>query len=141
MARDLEGPYHRAVLRQLYLHLPGAVIHHSPNEFPGKGDAIARAIAKAKKNGMVVGFPDLIVFWRGQVALVEVKAPGGRLSGPQKETISRFEGNGFAVHVVTDPDDCIAIAESLHRAASTWTPIGEAALALVESKIRSEAAE
>lgn len=140
---DREGPYHRAVLAQLYRRLPGAVIHHSPNEFPGKGDMIARAIAKAKKNGMVVGFPDLIVFWHGQVALVEVKAPGGALSDGQKAAHERFASNGFAVHVITDPDDTEAIAAEMAAASSNWRPVGDAVRNLVEQSIApsAEAAE
>lgn len=139
---DREGPYHRAILRHLHMRLPGAVIHHSPNEFPGKGDAIARAIAKAKKNGMVVGFPDLVVFWRGQVALIEVKAPGGKLSASQVVVSEQFAGNGFSVHVITDPDEAAAIADDMHRAASDWQPIGEIAGRIVRNSIQKpEAAE
>lgn len=133
--RDIEGPYHRAILAQLHARLPGAIVHHSANEFPGSGEAIARAIAKAKKNGMVVGFPDLVVFWRGQVALIEVKAPGGRLSPAQINVGLQFEANGFDVHVVTDPDDVAAIAEALRQAAGDWRPVGEAAARVVASSI------
>ena len=134
--RDIEGRYHRAIVAQLYDRLPGAVVHHSPNEFPGKGPMIARAIAKAKKNGMAVGFPDLVVFWRGQVALIEVKAPGGSLSDSQKALHPRLAENGFAVHVITDPNDTEAIEREMRQASSNWTPIGQAAASVVQENAR-----
>lgn len=137
--RDIEGPYHRAVIAQLHRKLPGAVIHHSPNEFPGTGPMIARAIAKAKKNGMQVGFPDLVVFWRGEVALIEVKAPGGRLRPSQEALGERLSANGFRMHVVTDPADAAAIADEMHEAASTFTTIGAEAAKLVEKVTRQRA--
>lgn len=139
MKVDREGPLHRSILRQLEIRLPGAVVHHSPNEFPGKGPMVASAIAKAKKNGMVVGFPDLIVIWQGQVAFIEVKAPGGRLSPGQIKTEGRLNANGFVLHVITDPDDTAAIAQELHEASSNWQPIGEVVTRVLSQNI--EAAE
>ena len=63
---DREGPIHKAVLAYLRMRLPGAVIHHSPNETDMRGPTVARMIAKQKSLGMVVGFPDIVAFWRGK---------------------------------------------------------------------------
>ena len=41
---DREGPVHRQILQGLRLVLPGALIHHSPNEFGMNGPEIARTL-------------------------------------------------------------------------------------------------
>lgn len=103
---DLEGPIHQAVLHYLHLALPGAIIHHSPNETSLKGPAVARMIAKQKNMGMRPGFPDLLVMWRGFTWGFEVKAgKGGRLSDAQKDMQKAFQTNGFQYAVVRSVDD------------------------------------
>lgn len=108
--RDVEGPIHRAIIDCLRLKLPGAVIHHSPNEVGITGKDIARAISKAKHNGMIVGFPDILVIWRGQVWTFEVKAPGGTPTPKQIATgqdIIAQGGKWAVVHSVDDAAECI----------------------------------
>jgi hypothetical protein len=95
--------------------LPGAVIHHSPNEVGVKGRDIARAIAKAKHNGMIVGFPDIIVIWAGNVWTFEVKAPGNYPSDDQCEVGRMIRAQGGKWAVVRSADDA-AEAVSAGRA-------------------------
>ena len=103
--RDREGPIHRAVIAYLRLALPGAVIHHSPNEVGVRGRDIARAIAKAKHNGMIVGFPDIIVIWAGDVWTFEVKAPGNYPTDDQCEVGRMIRAQGGKWAVVRSVDD------------------------------------
>jgi len=107
--RDLEGPIHRAVMSYLRLTLRGAVIHHSPNEVGVKGKDIARAIAKAKHNGMVVGFPDIIIIWRGRIWTFEVKAPGRKPTEEQEQVGVRIIAQGGRWAVVRSVDDAAAL--------------------------------
>ena len=108
---DREGPVHRAVLAYLRRALPGAVIHHSPNETDMRGPTVARMISKQKCLGMVVGFPDLIIFWRGHVWAMEVKAEKGRVSPDQEAVGGAMVANGVRWAVVRSVDDaraCVA---------------------------------
>lgn len=109
--RDLEGPVHVACLNYLRLVLPGAAIHHSPNELDLGGDPKAKAIAqsKAKARGMRPGWPDIEVIWRGQFWTFEVKA--GR-NQPTKEQIACGEAiiaAGGRWAVVRSVDDVMAL--------------------------------
>ena len=49
-----------------------------PNGATLRGDGIERAIqmASLKRDGLCVGFPDLIVFGPNRIGFIEVKAPG-----------------------------------------------------------------
>lgn len=111
-ARELEAPVHVAVLKYLRMALPGAVIHHSPNAINIKCDPKTKAIAQArnKAHGMLVGFPDLIVIWRGQIWGFEVKPASGVLSEAQATVGRMFEANGArwaVVRSVTDAEDAV----------------------------------
>lgn len=56
---------------------------------------------RLKESGVVAGHPDLIAYGReGRVALLEVKADGGTLSGAQRALIPDLQGRGFPVFVV-----------------------------------------
>ena len=106
MGRDLEGPIHRSIIAWLQAVLPGAIVHHSPNEVPLVGKAVARAIAKAKWNGMVVGFPDILVLpGDGKAILLEVKASRGNLSPGQTDVHLRLASLGYCVGVVRSIED------------------------------------
>jgi len=108
---DREGPIHKTILRHLRREYPSALIHHSPNQTDVSGKLIARAIAKQKAMGMVVGFPDLIMVWRGRFWAFEVKAEGGRTEQSQKDVGAFIEANGgkwAVVRSVADVDDSIA---------------------------------
>jgi hypothetical protein len=100
-----EAPIHRAILAYLRLALPGAMIHHSANERGMRGRSAARDIANAKRNGMVVGFPDLMVLWNGRLMCFEVKAPGGYPSPAQKAVGQQIQAQGGFWAVVRGVDD------------------------------------
>jgi len=103
--RDIEGPIHRSVLELLERILPNAVVHHSPNEFPGKGKMVARAIAKAKWNGMKPGYPDLVCHHGGKTMAFEVKSPKGKLTDAQSALLERLKAQGVLVAVVRSQED------------------------------------
>lgn len=107
--RDVEGPIHRAILTYLRLTLPKAVVHHSANEVSLSGPAVARAIAKAKWNGMLVGFPDILVIALGAPPMTfEVKAPGGHPSDAQKAVGAALQAAGARWAVVYGIGDVTA---------------------------------
>jgi hypothetical protein len=109
--RSMELPVHRSILRYLHLAFPGAIIHHSPQNLGVKGDGIARAVALAKSMGMVIGWPDLVVIWRGQIMGFEVKAEGGAASDAQKAVGAAFQANGAqwaVVRSIPDVTECLA---------------------------------
>jgi hypothetical protein len=108
---DREGPIHRACLQYLRLRLPGAIIHHSPNSLSLKGSEIARQIAKAKFNGMVVGFPDLLVCFNERTLFVEVKAGSNGLTPEQKQFRDAAKENGMHFVVVRSVDELAAAVE------------------------------
>lgn len=108
---DREGPIHRAILDHLRARFPGCIVHHSPNELALRGKHVSRQIAKAKHNGMVPGFPDLVAFTPHGAFLFEVKAEGGRLTEAQKAVGAALASAGHPVGVVRsieDVDECLA---------------------------------
>jgi hypothetical protein len=105
MRRNLEGPIHSAILTYLRGQYPQAVIHHSPNETDVRGPTIARAIAKQKMMGMLVGFPDLLMLHQGRLYTFEVKAEGGRTSEAQKVVGEAIAASGGFWAVVRSIDD------------------------------------
>lgn len=104
-----EAPIQRAIINYLRLALPGAVVAHVPNAIAIRGKDAAKATARAKREGMVPGFPDLICIHGGKTWLFEVKAPGGALSKSQKALHPLIEAQGVPVHVVKGVDQVEAI--------------------------------
>lgn len=102
---DKEGPVQRDTVTYLRQILPGAVVHHSPGEFGMSGQAIARQIAKNKANGMLPGFPDIIVLWKGHTLAMEVKAEGNGLTDAQKALREEIEAQGVPYAVVRSRAD------------------------------------
>jgi hypothetical protein len=105
---DREGPIHKAVLAYLRMALPGAVIHHSPNETDMRGRQAMLMVTRAKALGMQVGFPDLLVIWQGAVWGFEVKAPGNYPTEAQRATGAALEAQGARWAVVQSVDDAAA---------------------------------
>ena len=68
-----------------YLALKGYRSVHVPNGATLGGDARKRAIqmANLKRDGLCVGFPDLIVFWQDRIGFIEVKLEGEYASEQQ----------------------------------------------------------
>ena len=107
---DREGPIHRACIAYLEAVLPGAVVFHPSNEVPLKGEAVKRAIAKAKWNGTRPGYPDIITHFQGTTMLFEVKAEGNYLTPAQKELRAQLEAQSIPYAVVRSTED---VAEAL----------------------------
>jgi len=79
--------------------------HHSPNE--GKRTAITGR--RLKGEGMRAGWPDLACYGpNGEHALLEVKAPKGRLSDAQRECHAELARKGQVVRVVTSQDEAVS---------------------------------
>lgn len=102
---DRENPIQRAIIDYLRHVLPGCLIHHSPNELGMSGQAAARQIAKAKHNGMLPGFPDLVVAHDGGIMFLEVKAEGNYLTENQRDVHLTLASLGHRVAVVRSIDD------------------------------------
>lgn len=104
---DREGPIHRAIMQYLRLTMPSALVHHSANEIPLSGKNVARAISKAKWNGMVPGFPDIVVLPFSHVGpmFFEVKAKGNGLTDAQKAVMGQLTDLGYKCAVVRSVDD------------------------------------
>jgi hypothetical protein len=111
MPVDREGPIQRAIIAYLFLRLPRAVIHASPNSFGDlHGPAIARQVAKAKMNGMVPGWPDIECFWKGHALFFEVKAGSNTAQDTQKQVGADLIAQGAkwaVVRSVSDVSDCL----------------------------------
>lgn len=128
MPRDVEGPIHKAILAYLRAALPGAVIHHSPNELNLSANPKSKAIAqaKAKAMGMLRGFPDLLVIYCGSVWCIEVKAPKGRISDAQQQVGADIEAMGGRWGIARSVDDARALVEAW-KAAETPAKQGDSA--------------
>lgn len=82
----------------------GVLCHHSPNE--GKRAAVTGR--RLKGEGMRPGWPDLACYGTGgEHALLEVKAPKGRLSPAQVECHATLRMHGAFVAVVTSQDEAV----------------------------------
>lgn len=100
---DHETPIHLDCLAWLHAQFPDALIHHSANESGLRGGAsssVARAQGRAKDMGMMPGFPDLLVIWRGHVWGIEIKAPKGRVQASLEKVGLLMENNGARWAVV-----------------------------------------
>ena len=104
---DREGPVQRAIVTYLRTIMPHAIVHLAKGEINKSGVAIKRELAKAKRNGALKGFPDLIVlpFSTVGVLFFEVKAEGNYASKSQKEMHEKMRGLGYRVAVVRSIDD------------------------------------
>jgi len=102
---DKEGPIHRAIVAYLRTVLPGALIHHSPNEGVRGGRSGARDGQRRKSMGQMAGWPDLEVFTSGRFFMLEVKAEDGRLSPAQQAIRDRFDAMNIAYFVVRSIQD------------------------------------
>jgi hypothetical protein len=108
---DLEGPIQQAIVAYLRQVLPSALVHHARNEINKRGLAIQIELAKAKRRGVVAGFPDIIALTKSGALFFEVKAEGNYASPAQKAVHAQLEALGYPVAVVRSIDDvreCLA---------------------------------
>lgn len=82
----------------------GVRSRHVPNG--GKRSIVAGH--RLRQEGMVAGFPDLIVWMPGgRIAFMECKTAKGRLSEAQHREIQQLRQDGFAVAVVRSVDEAM----------------------------------
>lgn len=102
-----EGPIHRAIVAYLRAVMPKAIIHHSANESHLSGRGAMLATVRKKADGMLPGFPDILVLPYATVGpmLFEVKAEGGKVTETQKAVHDLLAELGYRVAVVRSVDD------------------------------------
>jgi hypothetical protein len=96
-----EALIQRAIIDRL--RFCGVLCIHIPNA--GKRSAIAGR--RLKGEGMRPGWPDLACYQHGRHALLEVKAPKGRLSPAQVECHAELGRHAFTVATVTSQDEAV----------------------------------
>ena len=64
-----------------------------------------RAVGASVAQNSAPGLPDLLVGYRGQTYLIEVKAPKGTLTPDQVEFMRQWEGT--LVHICKTPDEAL----------------------------------
>ena len=89
--RTAEQEFQRGAVQHLRLSLRGAVVVHAANERTA-----------SKEQGMVPGYPDLLVHWRGLTFGVELKAEGNDLRDEQVECHEQLREAGVPVFTVWD---------------------------------------
>ena len=88
---------------------PDSIVAAVPNgELRDKATAI-----KLQKQGVLPGFPDLIVCAKGAASLVEVKRLRGRLSRDLENVHAVLRRIGIPVYVVNNLDDGLELLEEL----------------------------
>lgn len=105
-----EADVQRAVVAALRVALPGAVIHHSPNEHRAGGVAARRVQGIRVGMGVCPGWPDLVVLAQGRVLFLEVKAAGGRLRPEQAAFRDRVRAEGHGWALVRSVDEALEAA-------------------------------
>lgn len=114
MSRATESAIHKAILAYLRLRFPRALVVHAANEMNIAADARSKAIAqaRAKKLGMMPGWPDLqLLLPEGEALFFEVKSEGGRVSEAQKGVLAALARLGFraaVVRSVRDVEECLS---------------------------------
>ena len=91
-----------------YLQLHGFKVVHVPNGATLSGNAKQRAIQMnaLKRDGLCVGFPDLIVYAdNGRVGHIEVKIEGGKQSDNQKKVQAWMNDLGHLYAVCRSLED------------------------------------
>ena len=75
---------------------------------PNGGQRSVMAGRRLRGEGMMAGAPDLIcIAPGGQVALLEVKAPGGRVSEAQRDFHALLASKGHRIAVVHSQDEAL----------------------------------
>ncbi len=90
----------------------GCFVAHVPNA----GKRTSGGGYRLKREGMVTGFPDLLIYRNGHHALLEVKRPGyspSDVSDAQREIHATLARQGFPVAIVTGQDEAIRALEAM----------------------------
>lgn len=65
------------------------------------------ALNRAMREGLAIGFPDVLCLAPGRVAFIEFKAPRGRLSDRQAAWLEGLNAMGFPATVARCPDEAM----------------------------------
>lgn len=109
----METQIQRSIRR--YLTHRGYVAVHVPNgaTLRGDEDQRKRQMHNLKLDGLLPGFPDLIVYGKdGRIGHIEVKVEGGRQQPTQKECQGMLEQLGHRYAICRSIDDA---AETLSK--------------------------
>ena len=114
MRQDRETPVQVAIVQYLEQTQPAWIVHHCKMEINKRGKAIQIEIAKAKRKGSKVGFPDLLVLPYAHIGplFLEVEAEGNYTSPAQKDMHEQLRALGYRVAVVRSIDD---VRDKLHE--------------------------
>ena len=106
------APNERTVQREIVraLRKLGMMVHHSPNGSHLAGDSFARLRQSQalKADGMMPGFPDLVVLSAGRCCLIEVKREGGIISPDQIAFAAACNARFVPCIAVCSLDDTLA---------------------------------
>ena len=111
------APSERVVQREIVRSFRqlGLIVHHSPNGAQLPGDDVARFKQAAVLNadGLMPGWPDLILFnRRGAVGLLEVKREGGHLSADQERVMGLLTRWNVPNAAVCTLDEALAVVRA-----------------------------
>ncbi|NRA80164.1 MAG: VRR-NUC domain-containing protein [Pseudoalteromonas sp.] len=91
-----------------YLRSNGYLVAHVPNggKMPGNERQRKSRGARLKREGLLAGFPDLIIYGSdGRVGHIEVKADSGEQTPSQKEVQAMLEKLGQSYAICRSVDD------------------------------------
>lgn len=91
------------VLAWLRTCAPDVLVHHSPNE----GRRTRWEGQRMQALGTRAGWPDLELLYQGELAFIELKAEGGRLTDRQQQCIADIEAAGHLVAVCRSLQDVV----------------------------------
>jgi hypothetical protein len=102
-----------ALQRLIRQYIDAAGFHsvHVPNGavLSGDRDKRARQMNSLKRDGLLPGFPDLLVYGkRGRIGHIEVKTPKGEHAKSQQAVQAWLEGLGHHYAVCRSVDDTVA---------------------------------
>jgi hypothetical protein len=103
----------RHIIAMIKRCFPGIIVHHSPNgaHLAGGDGARFKQIGALKGDGMLVGWPDLAIYWNHGHCLMEVKRPGyspSQVSAAQHQIHGLLWDMGFALAIVTSAEEAFA---------------------------------
>lgn len=107
--RTPEADVQRAIVAALRFALPGALVHHSPNEHRNAGLNARRVQGIRAGMGLCRGWPDLVILAEGRVVFLEVKSATGRVSAEQAAFGARAVAEGHVWAVVRSVDDALDV--------------------------------
>lgn len=95
-----EQELQRECVKWFRLQYPKYIIHHSPNGI--RSSVVQGAIFKA--NGVIAGFPDLVIIIPDKVLFIEMKAKGGGTTEAQDDVLFRITAMGHPTAVINNFD-------------------------------------